>query len=69
MVRGGAIATAELADLVVDQCVLAEGRFTLIAPDNYRHDILEIKLFSTSGTELARESLYEDDGDDEEDAA
>lgn len=66
LVEGGAIATAELADLNVDQCVLAEGRFTLLAPDNYRSDILDIKLFSNDGKELARESLYDDDGEDED---
>lgn len=66
MIEGGVIATAELADLNVDQCVLAEGRFTLIAPDNYRSDILDIKLFSNDGKELARESLYDDDGEDED---
>jgi hypothetical protein len=38
-------------------------RFTLIAPDDYRHDLLEIKLFGVKGQELARESLY--DGDDQ----
>src|SRR5205085_9374500 len=32
LVPGGAIVTAELADLAVDQCVLVEDRFTLIAP-------------------------------------
>ena len=32
LVAGGAIVTAELADLAVDQCELAENRFTLIAP-------------------------------------
>ena len=36
LVDGGAVVTAELADLNVDQCVLVEGRFTLIAPDAYR---------------------------------
>ena len=39
--------TAELADLAVDQSELVEDRFTLIAPDNYRSDYLEIKLWST----------------------
>lgn len=64
---GGAIATAELADLAVDQCELVEGRFTLIAPDDYRGDFLEIKLFDGGGgRELARESLYVAD-DEEED--
>jgi hypothetical protein len=61
LARGGAIATAELADLAVDQCQLADDRFTLIAPDAYRGDYLEIKLFNVRGEELARESLYEDE--------
>ena len=50
--------TAELADLAVDQCELLDERFTLIAPDDYRHDLLEIKLFAAKGQELACESLY-----------
>ncbi|MGZ6697373.1 MAG: hypothetical protein ACXVFL_17250, partial [Solirubrobacteraceae bacterium] len=53
MVDGGAVATAELADLAVDQCVLVEGRFTLIAPDDYRGDTLDIKLFGRRGEPLA----------------
>jgi hypothetical protein len=57
-IPGGALATAELANLAVDQCEVTEERFTLIAPDNYRSDYLEIKLWSKSGEELARESLY-----------
>src|ERR1700720_3002760 len=64
LLSGGRIATAELADLAVDQCELIDERFTLIAPDDYRHDLLEIKLFGAKGQELARESLYA--GDDEE---
>lgn len=60
---GGAIATAELADLTVDQCILAGDRFTLIAPDAYRSDYIDVKLFDRRGTELAAESLYEDDGE------
>lgn len=65
---GGAIATAELADVSVDQCELVADRFTLIAPDAYRGDFLEIKLFDGGGgRELARESLYvADDEEDEE---
>lgn len=63
---GGAIVTAELADLAVDQCVLVEDRFTLIAADAYRGDYLEIVLFSAKGSELARESLYEEDDEDED---
>ena len=61
LVPGGAIVTAELANLAVDQCELIEDRFTLIAPDNYRSDFLEIKLWSKNGDELARESLYVED--------
>ena len=57
--------TAELADLAVDQCELLNERFTLIAPDDYRHDLLEIKLFAAQGEELARESMYAGDEGDE----
>ena len=55
--------TGELAGLAVDQCVLVEDRFTLVAPDDYRSDLLEIKLFDRTGRELARESLYEDESE------
>jgi hypothetical protein len=67
LIAGGRIVTAELAGLAVDQCELVEERFTLIAPDDYRHDLLEIKLFGSKNQELASESLYagEDDGDDD----
>ena len=58
LIPGGAVVTAELANVAVDQCVLVEQRFTLIAPDNYRSDYLEIKLWSKNGDELARKSLY-----------
>jgi hypothetical protein len=67
LVSGGRIVTAELADLAVDQCELAGERFTLIAPDDYRHDLLEIKLFDAKGQELARESLYAGEGDEDDD--
>ena len=59
IVGGGAVVTAELADLAVDQCELAhEGRFTVIAPDAYRGDYLDIKLWNGRGELLATESLY-----------
>jgi hypothetical protein len=61
MIPGGEVVTAELANLAVDQCELSDQRFTLIAPDNYRSDYLEIKLWSKSGDELAVESLYVED--------
>ncbi len=69
LISGGRIVTAELADLAVDQCKLIEERFTLIAPDDYRHDLLEIMLFDGKGHELARESLYagEEEDEDEQD--
>ena len=66
LISGGRIVTAELADLAVDQCELIEERFTLIAPDDYRQDLLEIKLFDGRARELARESLYEGDEDEGE---
>jgi hypothetical protein len=61
LLEGGAVVTAELAGLAVDQCLLQEGRFTLLAPDDYRGDTLEVLLFDRRGGELARESLYADD--------
>jgi hypothetical protein len=63
LIPGGVLVTAELANLAVDQCELSDQRFTLIAPDNYRSDFLEIKLWSKGGDELARESLYVDEED------
>jgi hypothetical protein len=66
MIAGGAVVTAELANLAVDQCELVEERFTLIAPDNYRGDFIEVKLWDRRGQELAAESLYVDDDEDEE---
>ena len=67
LIPGGAIVTAELANLAVDQCELVDERFTMIAPDNYRSDFLEVKLWSKSGDELAAESLYVEDEEEEED--
>jgi hypothetical protein len=68
LVPGGSIVTAELAELAVDQCELVEERFTLLAPDNYRGDYLDINLWDRRGNRLASESLYvEDDEDDEQD--
>jgi hypothetical protein len=66
LVSGGRIVTAELANLAVDQCELIDERFTLIAPDDYRQDLLEIKLFDVKGRELARESLYMGEEEEEE---
>jgi hypothetical protein len=60
------VATAELAGLAVDQCAIVEERFTLIAPDNYRSDFLDVKLWDADGRELASESLYVEDEEDTE---
>jgi hypothetical protein len=67
LVEGAVVVTAELSDLTVDQSPLLEGRFTLIGPDDYRGATLEVRLFGRRGEELARESLYTDDGEDAED--
>jgi hypothetical protein len=64
LVPGGAVATAELGETTVDQCTLSGDRFTLVAPDDYRYDLLEVKLWDARGRELATESLYE--GEEEE---
>lgn len=63
LVGAGRVVTAELGPATVDQCELIEGRFTLIAPDDYRHDLLEIKLWGGKAQELACESLYEAEDD------
>ncbi|QEC46703.1 hypothetical protein FSW04_03290 [Baekduia soli] len=70
LVDRGAIVTAELAGLTVDQCVLVENRFTLVAPDDYRGDTLEVAVYDAGGRELGREALWagEEDADDEEGA-
>jgi hypothetical protein len=70
MIAGGTVVTAELAGLTVDQCSVIDERFTMLAPDDYRADYLDIKLWDGRGRELAAESLYVDDDDeDEEDDA
>ena len=69
--RGACRVTAELANLAVDQCELIDERFTLIAPDNYRGDYIDVKLWDKRGQQLAIESLYveDDDGDEDDDSA
>ena len=61
LIDGGAVVTAELARLTVDQCVVEDERFTLLAPDAYDDAYLDIVLKDAAGNELVRESLYEDD--------
>lgn len=66
MLDTGTVVTAELDGVTVDQCRLEDERFTLVAPDAYGGDYLEVALWDDSGRECARESLYEDDHDDDD---
>jgi hypothetical protein len=66
LIAGGVVVTGELANLAVDQSSVIEERFTLIAPDDYRGDYLEVKLWDRRGELLASESLYVDDGDEDD---
>jgi hypothetical protein len=63
LVRGAVAATAELELETVDQEVVSDERFTLIALDalkGYGDDVfLQVKLWSRRAQELATESLYE----------
>ncbi len=78
LVSGAFAVTAELAEVTVDQDPLfgSQGgqpeRFTLIAPDalkNYGDDAdLEIRLWTSRGKEVARESLYEIEEPESEEA-
>jgi len=62
LVRGAVAASAELEAETVDQEVVSDERFTLVALDalkGYGDDIfLEVKLWSRKAQELASESLY-----------
>jgi hypothetical protein len=66
LVAGGALATAELGEHTVDQCALVDDRFTLLAPDDFADALLEVRLYSEGGEELARESLYNEDDETDE---
>ena len=58
LIGGAAIATAELGELTVDECDVVADRFTLLAPDDMDGELLEVRVYSAAGRELARESLY-----------
>ena len=66
MIDRAVVATAELAGLAVDQCLVRDDRFSLLAPDNFRGDFLDVKLWDSDGRELASESLYVEDDEDED---
>ena len=57
----GAVATAELGPTTTDQCLVSDDRFTLVSLDNYTGDYLEVRLWNSRGSELAAESLYEEE--------
>jgi len=57
----GALATGELGPVTTDQCELVENRFTLVSLDGWGGDLLEVALWGQDGSEIARESLFEDD--------
>ncbi|TMK58145.1 MAG: hypothetical protein E6G51_03320 [Actinobacteria bacterium] len=62
LVRGAVAATAVLESETVDQELISQGRFTLIALDaleGYGDEIfMEVKLWSRRADELASETLY-----------
>jgi hypothetical protein len=66
LLSGGAIATAELGSQTVDQCTLSDDRFTLLAADDFAGSLLEVRLYTQAGEEIARESLYDDSSDEED---
>ena len=72
LVRGAIAATAELGGEVVDQTAVNEGRFSLIAVDavtGFGDDVfLDVKLWDRRLRELASESLYADEDDEEDEA-
>jgi hypothetical protein len=59
--RRGRMVTAELGPTRVDETEIVGDRFTLLAPDAYDDEYLDIVLLDGAGNELVRESLYEDD--------
>jgi hypothetical protein len=65
LVPDGAIATAELGETTTDQCAVVDERFTLVTLDSYLDDLLDVRLWDAAGTELAAESLYEEDEEEE----
>lgn len=59
--RRGRMVSALLGETAVDEATLEGDRFTLLAPDDYAGEYLEIVLQDTAGNELLRESLYEEE--------
>ena len=61
----GLVVTTELGPTTTDQCALVEDRFTLVSRDNYTGDFVEVFLWGSDGREIASESLYEEDDEEE----
>jgi hypothetical protein len=59
--RRGQIVSAELGPETVDEAEIVGERFTLLAPDAYDDEYLDVVLLDGAGNELVRESLYEDE--------
>jgi hypothetical protein len=62
--RRGRLVTAELGPDTVDAAEIIEDRFTLLAPDAYDDEYLEVVLKDGVGDVVVRESLYEDDDEE-----
>jgi hypothetical protein len=58
LVERAVVATAELGGLTVDQCAVVDDRFTLLAPDDYGGETLDVALYDAAQRELAREPLW-----------
>ena len=63
--KRGRLVSAELGPETVDAAEITDGRFTLLAPDAYDDEYLSVVLKDGVGVEVARESLYEDEEEDE----
>jgi hypothetical protein len=74
LVRGAAVATAELETEVVDQAAVTDGRFTLLAVDaieGFPDDLyVTVRLWDRAVREVASETLYADpDAEEDEEPA
>ena len=58
--RRGRLVEAQLGATTVDEAEIDGERFTLLAPDAYADEYMDVVLWDGAGSELARESLYED---------
>ena len=61
----GLVVTTELGPTTTDQCALIEDRFTLVSLDNYTGDYIEVVLWGSDGREIATESLYAEEDEEE----